>query len=261
MKKKMPALCAVVLCIVFLVTGCAGSAKETEKTELHILAAASMTDVLTEVAEMYREEEPDITLTFTFDSSGTLKTQIEQGAPADVFLSAAMKQMEELEKAGLMDKESVVKLLENKVVLIKPVDSDLAITSFEDVANEEVAMAAIGNADVPVGQYAEEIYTGLGIWKEILAKSNLASNVRQVLDWVATGNADCGIVYATDAKMEKNVVVVSEAPEGACSEVIYPAGIVKASRHAEEADAFLRFLQTEKVKEQFEKYGFTNYEE
>lgn len=261
MKRQIAVVFAAVLCMVFFAAGCSEKVENKNGVELNILAAASMTDVLEDVSEMYRKENPDVTLVFHFDSSGTLKTQIEQGAPADLFLSAAMKQMDELEKAGWMKKDSIEKLLENKVVLIKPADSKLEIDSFEDVATNQVSMAAIGNADVPVGQYTEEIYRNLNLWEQVYPKANLATNVRQVLDWVSTGNVECGIVYATDAMVEKNVTVVCEAPEGTCEKVIYPIGIVKTSSHTKEAEAFLRYLKTKEVKTVFEKYGFTNYEE
>lgn len=230
---------------------------KAEEVELHILAAASMTDVLTEIADKYEEEHPEITLTFSFDSSGTLQTQIEEGAPADVFISAALKQMNELNEQGLMDEDSIIELLENKVVLIKPKGSELDIASFEDVASDKVTMVAIGNSDVPVGQYTQTIYENLGLWDQIQEKANYATNVRQVLDWVATKNADCGIVYATDAAIEPEVEIISEAPEGSCTPAIYPAGIVKDSEYPEQAKEFMDFLKTDEVKEIFENYQFT----
>lgn len=230
---------------------------QAEEVELHILAAASMTDVMNEIADKYKEDHPEITLTFSFDSSGTLQTQIEEGAPADVFISAALKQMNELKDQELMDEDSIIELLENKVVLIKPKGSELDISSFEDVASDKVEMVAIGNSDVPVGQYTQTIYESLELWDQIQAKANYATNVRQVLDWVATENADCGIVYATDAAIEPEVEIICEAPEGSCTPAIYPAGIVKDSEYPEEAEAFMDFLKTDDVKEIFEKYQFT----
>lgn len=238
--------------------------KETEvqeQTELTVLAAASMTDAMQEIGKTYQKEHPGISFLYQFDSSGTLKTQIEEGAPADIFISAATKQMDELKADGLIEEDSVFSWLENKVVLIVPKDSDDKITSFEDVAGEEVPMIAIGNEDVPVGQYTEAIYENLGLWEQIQEKANLASNVRQVLDWVATGNAPCGVVYETDAKIEENVDVVCEAPEGSCEPVLYPAGVVSSSKQKKEAQEFLEFLKTEEVSEILKNYGFTPYEE
>lgn len=265
MRKKWTSLCLVLI----MLCGITGCIKKEEKkveerkaeVELHILAAASMTDVLTEISEAYEHEHEHVDFVFSFDSSGTLKTQIEEGAPADIFISAATKQMDELSDGGFMKKDSIVKLLENKVVLIQPQDAKTELTSFEDVATEKVSMVAIGNSDVPVGQYTEQIYKNLGLWEKIEKKANLATNVRQVLDWVATKNVDCGIVYATDAMIEKDVQVVCEAPDGACDKVVYPAGIIKTSEHAKEAAHFMEYLQTDEAKAIFTKYGFSNYEE
>lgn len=277
MKRRMKKRCMKVtsaLMAILMASGlsaCGASKQQTkeeeqekgvqEQTELTVLAAASMTDAMQEIGEDYQKEHPDISFIYQFDSSGTLKTQIEEGAPADIFISAATKQMDELEAGGLIEKDSVFSWLENKVVLIVPKDSDGKITSFEDVAGEEVPMIAIGNEDVPVGQYTEAIYQNLGLWEQIQEKANLASNVRQVLDWVATGNAPCGVVYETDAKIEKKVDVVCEAPEGSCEPVIYPAGVVSASEQKGEAKDFLEFLKTDQVSEVLKGYGFTPYEE
>lgn len=239
----------------------AGTSSTSGKTELYVLAAASLTDVLTKIGENYKKVNPNVELTFSFDSSGTLKTQIEQGAPADVFISAAKKQMNTLLDENLVDKDTVSDLLENKVVLIKPKGSDLDIKSFDDTATDKVKMIAIGNEDVPVGAYTETIYKNLGLWDKIQAKANLATNVRQVLDWVATKNADCGVVYATDAAIEDKVEVVCEAPEGSCDKVIYPEGVVKSSKNPQDAKAFTDYLKTDEAKQVFEKYGFTMYKE
>lgn len=259
MKKSMWTFCGILALV--LMTAC-GSIQKTEKKELHILAAASMTDVLTELEKSFEAEHENIDLVCTYDSSGMLQTQIEEGAPADVFLSAATKQMDELKDEKLMEADSIIELLENKVVLIKPKGSNLAMDSFEDAATDQVEMIAIGNEDVPVGQYTQMLYEKMELWDEIREKANFATNVRQVLDWVATKNADCGIVYATDAAIEDEVEVVCAAPKGACEPVIYPAGIVKASQYKEEAQQYLDFLKTEKARNVFEKYKFTYiYEE
>lgn len=263
MKKIVAILCMMMM--VFSLAACGNSTnedtteatKKDEKVELHILAAASMTDVLNELAKTYEKDHPNIELTFTYDSSGTLQTQIEEGAPADVFISAATKQMNALKEEDLMDNDSVIELLENKVVLIKPKGSDLSVSSFEDVATDKVKMVAIGNSDVPVGQYTQTIYENLKLWDKIQEKANLGTNVRQVLDWVATKNVDCGIVYATDAAIEDKVEVVCEAPKGSCDPAIYPAGVVKATEYSDEAAEFLDFLKTDTAKKAFEKYQFT----
>ena len=274
MKNKRTRRAAMVTAVAMLavLTACGQTESKGEKetgeknegkkpvTELTVLAAASMTDAMQEIGEAYQETHGNIEITYQFDSSGTLKTQIEEGAPADIFISAATKQMDELVQGELVEKDSVFPWLENKVVLIVPKDSEDGPDSFEDAAKEEVPMIAIGNEDVPVGQYTQTIYQNLGLWENIQAKANLASNVRQVLDWVATGNAPCGVVYATDAQIEKNVKVVCEAPKGSCDPVIYPAGMVSASKEKEEAAEFLEYLKTEEVSKILEAYGFTPYQ-
>lgn len=263
MKKFLSVILAMSLFGALLI-GCSKEEKNEEKkqeVELQIMAAASMTDVMKELGENYKKENGNVTFTFNFGSSGTLQTQIEEGAPADMFISAATKQMDALKEKGLMDDDSIVNLLENKVVLIKPKDSALDIQSFEDVAGDKVSMVAIGGEGVPVGQYTQTIYENLGLWDKIKEKANLASDVRQVLDWTASKNVDCGIVYQTDAMIEENVEIVCEAPKGSCDKVIYPAGIVKSSEKKEEAEKFLEYIKSDEAKKVFEKYGFTRYEE
>ena len=159
---------------------------------------------------------------------------------------------------GLMDPDSIVKLLENKVVLIVPEGSDKDITSFEDVATDKVGMIGLGEpGSVPVGQYSEEIFTSLGILDTVKTKANYGSDVRTVLSWVETGAVDCGVVYATDAYVGENIQIVCEAPVGSCKQVIYPVGIVKASEHADAAAEFLAYLQTDHAMQKFEGYGFS----
>lgn len=267
MKKILSVVLAVSL-LGSLLIGCGkeennGTKNEEKKmeVELRIMAAASMTDVMKELGENYKKENGNVVFTFNFGSSGTLQTQIEEGAPADMFISAATKQMDALKEKGLMDEDSIVNLLENKVVLIKPKGSALDIQTFEDVAGDKVSMVAIGGEGVPVGQYTQTIYENLGLWDKVKKKANLASDVRQVLDWTASKNVDCGIVYQTDAMIEDNVEIICEAPEGSCDKVIYPAGIVKDSENKDEAEKFLEYIKSDEAKEVFEKYGFTRYEE
>lgn len=229
-----------------------------EAVELTILAAASLTDVCNEIKTEYEAAHPNVTLNFSYGASGALQTQIEEGAPADLFFSAATKQMTALNDEGLMDSDSIVKLLENKVVLIVPEGRDKDITSFEDVATDKVGMIGLGEpGSVPVGQYSEEIFTSLGILDTVKTKANYGSDVRTVLSWVETGAVDCGVVYATDAYVGENIKIVCEAPAGSCKQVIYPVGIVKASEHADAAAEFLAYLQTDHTMQKFEAYGFS----
>ena len=229
-----------------------------EAVELTILAAASLTDVCNEIKTEYEAAHPNVTLNFSYGASGALQTQIEEGAPADLFFSAATKQMTALNDEGLMDPDSIVNLLENKVVLIVPEGSDKDITSFEDVATDKVGMIGLGEpGSVPVGQYSEEIFNSLEILDTVKTKANYGSDVRTVLSWVETGAVDCGVVYATDAYVGENIQIVCEAPAGSCKQVIYPVGIVKASEHADAAAEFLAYLQTDHTMQKFESYGFS----
>ncbi len=251
---KKLAVCALSLLLALAPTGLGRAAEETE---LYVLAAASLTDVMAQIGEAYRETAPDVRLTFVFDSSGTLQSQIEAGAPADIFVSAAQKQMNALEEEGLIVKESRRDLLVNSVVLIVPADSEAAISSFEDVEDEKVKMVAIGDESVPVGQYTQAIYEHLGLWEAVKAKANLGSNVRAVLAWVESGDVDCGVVYATDAASTDRVRVVAQAPEGSHQPVIYPAAVVAATQRAEAAQAFLSYLAGPEARALFEAAGFT----
>lgn len=245
-----------------LFAGCGSETKNAADTgvaeELTILAAASLTDVCNEIKTEYEAAHPNVTLHFSYGASGALQTQIEEGAPADLFFSAATKQMTALNDEGLMDPDSIVNLLENKVVLIVPEGSDKDISSFEDVATDKVGMIGLGEpGSVPVGQYSEEIFNSLEILDTVKTKANYGSDVRTVLSWVETGAVDCGVVYATDAYVGENIQIVCEAPAGSCKQVIYPVGIVKASEHADAAAEFLAYLQTDHAMQKFEGYGFS----
>ena len=249
----------VVILILTIFAGCNSTPKSVNqdgKTEVLVLAASSLTDVLEEIAEEYQDANPNVKIIFSFGSSGTLQAQIEEGAPADIFLSAAQKQMNELEEKGLIDKQTRVDILENKVVLIVPSDSTSEIRSFEEAADSSVSMIALGESSVPVGQYAQEIYTHLGLWEMISGKANFGSNVREVLTWVEGGNVDCGVVYATDAATTSSVKVICEAPQGSHKPVIYPGAVLAESSQKEAAKKFLDFLCGYEAKTYFEKAGF-----
>lgn len=224
---------------------------------LTIAAAASLTDVTKDIAAQYKKVQPNVTLTFTYGSSGALQTQIEQGAPVDIFMSAATKQMDALVKKNLIDTSTRKNLLENKVVLITPKNSTLGIKSFNDLASSKVKKIAVGDPkSVPAGQYANQVFSSLKIADKIKSKLNLGTDVRQVLTWVESGNVDCGVVYSTDAKTSSKITVVCDAPAGSCDKVVYPVAVVKSSKQAAAAADFLKFLQTPEVSTLFEKYGF-----
>lgn len=229
----------------------------SENKEIYVLAAASLTYVLTELANNYKQET-STEIIFSFASSGALQAQIEASAPADIFFSAAQKQMNALEEKGLIDSETRKDLLENKVVLISPKNSNLNIKSFTDITNSNVKKLGLGEPkSVPVGQYSEEILSNLSILDIAKEKAVYGSDVRNVLDWVETAEVDCGIVYATDAKIAKNINIIAEAPEGTHKKVIYPISIIKSSQNKEEAKKFIDYISTDKSKEIFQNYGFT----
>lgn len=239
-------------------TTASSTAPSTKKVELTILAAASLTDVCNELKGIYEGSHAGVTLTCSYAGSGALQTQIEEGAPADVFISAAKKQMNALKEKSLMKEDTIGNLLENKVVLIVPADSKLELKSFEDLKSDSVKMVGIGEVEsVPVGQYAKTIFTNLGFWDTIEKKANFGTDVRTVLNWVETGEVDCGVVYATDAYTTDKVKIVAEAPAGSCDPVIYPAGVVAASKNAAAAEEFVTFLKSEEAMKVFEKYGFS----
>ncbi len=236
-------------------TPAAEPVKEAESVELLIAAAASLQNAMEEIKPLYEAANKGVTLTFTFGSSGALQEQIEQGAPVDVFMSAALKQMKALEEGGLILEGSQKELLENKVVLIVPNDSTLDITSFEDITKAETI--ALGDpASVPVGQYSEEIFTSLGMLDKVKEKATYGKDVTEVLTWIATGNADAGVVYATDAKSSADVKVVAEAPEGSVSKAIYSVAVVKDSKVQDAAKTFVDYLASDEAIGIFQKYGF-----
>lgn len=252
-----------------LFTGCAALGEAAPaKTELVVFAAASMTEALTQIAELYAAVAPDVTLTFNFDSSGTLQTQIEEGAQADVFISAGQKQMNGLDLAAGAEKNPKAQdfvlegtrfdLLTNTVVLIVPEGSDKGIASFDDVATDKVSLIALGNSDVPVGQYAQEIFAFLGVWDQLnqAGKISFGSNVKEVLSQVEAGAVDCGVVYVSDAATGTGIQVVAAAPEGSHKPVNYPAAVLKSSQNVDAAKAFLAFLQGPEASKVFTDIGF-----
>ena len=242
------------------------TAKETtaaasgEETEILVAAAASLKNAYEDkLIPMFEEANPGVTVKGTYDSSGKLQTQIEEGLDADVFMSAAKKQMTALDEEGMIASDTITDLLENKIVLIVPAGNEKKLEKFEDI--EKADSIALGDpASVPAGQYSEEALTNLGIWDKIQDKVSFGTNVTEVLNQVAAASADAGIVYATDAaSMADKVEVVAEAPEGSLSKkVIYPVAVVKGTAHEEVAKEFVAFLQTDKAITVFEDYGFSS---
>lgn len=267
----MKRIMTVLLVGMMILTGCGkneekpADVKVEDKKEIVVFAAASMTESLEEIKGKYESENPAIEIIYTFDSSGTLKTQIEEGADVDIFISAAQKQMNALDiesdknedQLDFIDSESRIDLLKNKVVLAVIEGNEKGLSSFDDLNTDLVEHIALGNADVPVGQYSEEILGNMGIWDAIQPKVTYGSNVKEVTTWVSEKSVDCGIVYATDA-YSAGLEAVAEAPEGTLkTEVVYPAAVLKNSENPDEAKAFLDYLQGEDSKGIFESVGFT----
>lgn len=286
-KEKRRILALLLLCcsLFMWVTGCSAKQAETkapEKTEtattapekeepeqettINVFIAASLSNAMEEIQEEYKKEHPEVTIVFNSDSSGTLQTQIEEGAECDVFMSAAMKQMNKLKEEGFIVEGSHVKLLENEVVLIKAKGADTKVTGFENIT--EAANIALAGEDVPVGAYSREIFENLGITDKVMAMEiNQGANVTAVLTAVAEKSNEVGVVYATDAaSMADSVEIIATAPEGSLkTPVIYPVGLVK-NEEAEEnqtlaAKDFVEYLKTDEAISIFEKYGYLAYKE
>lgn len=271
--KKILSLVVTLAMFAILAAGCGSTAAapaaqpttKAEPVELTVFAAASMTETITQIQALYKTAAPEVTLIINFDSSGTLKTQIEEGADCDLFISAAQKQMNALDitsdkntdKLDLIIPETRTNILENKVVLVVPEGNPGGINAFEDINTDKVSMIALGNADVPVGQYAQEIFTNMGVWDALQSKITFGSNVKEVTTQVSEKAVDCGVVYATDA-YSAGLTAVAEAPAGSLkTPVVYPAAVTRSSKHAEAAQAFLDYLQSDACSAIFEKVGFT----
>lgn len=260
--KKTLMLLGIVATLVFI-AGCSKTEKdvtkeaEVETVNLTISAAASLKDSFEELKNIYVSENENISITYNFGSSGTLQKQIEQGAEADIFVSAANKQMDILKNENLIVNDSLFTLLENTVVLVVPNDSDLTISDFKDLTNDSIKKIALGEpSSVPAGQYAEEVLTNVGVLDQVKGKGVYAKDVKEVLTWVESGNVDAGIVYGSDSKASDKVKVIVTASEESHSPVSYPAAVISESKNQDEANKFLDFLCSDKSKEVFEKYGF-----
>ena len=238
------------------------SEPQGEPVELHVFAAASMTETMNEIIESYRSEAPNVTIIPTYDSSGTLLTQIQEGAECDLFISAAQKQMNALEEEGALLEGTRVDLLENKVALAVPEGNPKGIESFEQLAELLKAgdvLLAMGNSDVPVGQYTQKIFEFYELDEQALAAAGTltyGSNVKEVTTQVSEAAVDCGIIYGTDAASAKLTVVDTAAAE-MCGQVIYPAAVLKVSPYPEQAQAFLDYLRTGACARVFEGVGFS----
>ena len=229
-----------------------------EKVELTVSAAASMTDALKEIQKAYEAENPNIKLNFNFGASGALQQQIEQGAPADLFLSAAAKNMKELVDKQYIQADQQKKLLTNELVAVVGTDAKAQIAQVADLAQTDVKHVAVGIPEsVPAGSYAKEALTNAKLWDSLQPKLVQAKDVRQVLQYVETGNAEVGFVYKTDALTSQKVKVAFAVDPKTYTPVEYPIGLVKATKHAKEAGSFYTYLQSKAALDVFVKYGFS----
>lgn len=285
MKKKLSALLLVGLLSGSMLAGCSGNASddssssapasaasEADQVELVIFAAASMTETLTELSNAYMEENPNVDVVLNFDSSGTLKTQIQEGADCDVFISAGQLQMDQLdanadpsvntEGLDFVLEDSRFDILENKVALAVPDDNPKNINSYDDMKaglEDGSILLAMGNSDVPVGQYTQKILTYLGLDETALANAGnitYGSNVKEVTTQVSEAAVDCGIIYQTDAYSAGLTVVDTATPE-MCGQVIYPAAVLNVSKNPDIAKDYLDFLTSDDADAVFEEVGFT----
>lgn len=285
--KKTFSLLLVICLLLCMAAGCSDADKATHgstpadeaqhevserNTELIVFAAASLTETMTEIAETYKKTAPDVSIMFNFDSSGTLKSQIENGADCDLFISAAPRQMNQLDssKDGEANPDGLdfilqgtrIDLLENKVVLAVPEGNPSSVESFDNLAKRlgmgEILLA-MGNSDVPVGQYTQKILAFYGLDEQSLAAAGnitYGSNVKEVTSQVIENAADCGIIYSTDA-FSAGLSIADTATEEMCGRVIYPAAVLNTAKNVEAAKAFLQFLSEAEAKKTFESVGFS----
>ena len=262
----------ICLLLALLVACCATGVALAQTTELVVFAAASMTETLTEIRAAYEAEHPDVSLVFNFDSSGTLKTQIQEGAVCDVFISAGQKQMNQLDisrdesvnpdRLDFVAAGTRIDLLENKVTLVVPEGNPKGIAGFDDLAGRLASgdvLLAMGNSDVPVGQYTQKILAFYGLDEAALAKAGAltyGTNVKEVTTQVKEASVDCGIIYGTDA-YSADLTVVDSATAEMCGQVIYPAAVLNTSAHPEAAQVFLDYLTGDAASAVFEGVGFT----
>nr|WP_174762901.1 molybdate ABC transporter substrate-binding protein [Anabaena sp. UHCC 0187] len=259
-RRKLLVLIATALATLLLVIGLpiltSSPVAAQSNTNLLISVAASLKDVMEEIKPLYQQSKPSVNISYNFGSSGALQQQIEQGAPADIFISAAKKQVDALEQKGLLVPGTRNIIAKNRLVLVIP-KNVVGITSFYSLKDAKVKKIAIGEPrSVPAGQYAQQVLGKLKIWQQIKSKLVFANNVRQVLASVESGNADAGLVYATDAKISDKVKVVVAADEKYHSPIIYPLAVLKRSKNVDAAKEFSQFLSSNQAKTVFKKYGF-----
>ena len=271
MKKHLSGLLALCM-VISLFSSCTSPQPKEETTEIIVFAAASLSETLTELGNSYMADHPNVEIVFNFESSGTLKTQIQEGAACDLFLSAGQLQMDQLditadpaintEQLDFVCSDSRFNLLENTVVLAVPADNPANLHSYKDLKTaleKHTVLLAIGNADVPVGQYSQQILSWFGIDAQKLAEAGCityGSNAKELTTQISEATVDCGIIYATDA-FSAGLTVADTATTEMCGQVIYPAAVLKTARQPEAAHEFLNFLTSPQADAVFTTVGFT----
>ncbi|MHB1651820.1 MAG: molybdate ABC transporter substrate-binding protein [Desulfitobacteriaceae bacterium] len=262
MRKKILALIMISIVTLLALAGCGSTGNQGadnskgQSKEIFIPAAVSLQAALTELEKSYVGKHPDVKLTFTFGASGTLQKQIEQGAPADLFISAGKSQMDALGKKNLLETGTRVDLLSNELVLITGKDNN-NIGSMQDLTKPQVKRIAIGSPDsVPAGKYAQDSLKALTLWDTLQPKFVFANDVAQVLNYVETGNAEAGLVYRSDAKLSDKVKVAYAVPDTAHTLIVYPAAVLTNSKNKDIAGNFLKYLESSEAQQVFARYGF-----
>jgi molybdate transport system substrate-binding protein len=251
--KKAAISCAFV-CLLLILSAAGSAASPT--VQVTVSAAASLEDALTAIDIDFQQTHPEIRINPNFGASGTLQLQIEQGAPVDVFISAAPQQMDALAGKNLLLPGTRVDLLQNELVLIAPKDSKV-VSGFSDLKRPDASVVAVGDPrSVPAGTYAQQVLSALGLYDSVKGKMTLATDVRQVLADVETGSAEAGLVYATDAAISSKVRVVADAPPGTHQPIVYPAAVLRTATNPDAARAYLTYLAGSPAREIFAKYGF-----
>jgi molybdate transport system substrate-binding protein len=255
--KRILSLTAIALSFIVLSAGLVYCAPK-EQVTLNVSAGVGLIDVLTELNEIYMEENPEVKISANFAASGTLMEQIKNGAPTDVFISASRSHMDTLQESNIIIDSSRRNLLCNKLVLIVPSDSELALSSFQELTGDKVKSLAIGDPKfVPAGTYAQKVFDKFGISDQVQTKIVLCADVRQVLSYVESGNVDAGIVYLTDAMTSSDVKVAATGPDEVNNTIVFPVSIINTSKHVDIAGSYIDFLFSDTAKVIIEKYGFT----
>ncbi|MDJ0555912.1 MAG: molybdate ABC transporter substrate-binding protein [Microcoleaceae cyanobacterium MO_207.B10] len=262
-KNRILAFVSMAMLCCFLIISCSqtidtsSSEPTTSPVNLTVSAAASLKDAMQEIKPIYEQKNSNTSLTLNLASSGSLRQQIEQGAPVDLFISASPFHMNILQEKGLIVEETRRDLLKNQMVLIVAQENTSSVNIFQDLIKDTVKNISIGKPEsVPAGKYGKEVLTSLGIYEAVEPKIVFAKNVHQIVNYVATGNVDAGIVYQTDTNTSNKVKIVANAPEKSHTPVVYPIAIIKDSKNIEAAEQLEEFMFTPEVKAVFEKYGF-----